>query len=73
MVFVVDAVWHGREVPVVNLRSEDAVELARVSLQVEGATGGVLTAGQAALHGDVDGEFAQGVVGQTAGPVARDR
>ena len=70
-VSVVGAVWQDRDVLLVNLRSDDTVELAHVSLQVEGATGGVFKAGQTAPPRDLDGEFGQGVVGQTAGLVVR--
>ena len=68
---VIDAVWHGFEVLLVNFRGGDAVELARVSLAVEGAAAWVFGAGEAASRGAPDADFGHGVVGQAARLVIR--
>ena len=63
---------HDVEVSPVDFRSGDVVELAHVSLQVEGAAGRVSRAGDAALHVDPDSEFGQGVVGEATGLAVGD-
>ena len=66
-ILIVAAILLCIEVSPVDLRSGDVVELAHVSLQVEGAAGRVSQAGDAALHVDPDSELGQGVVGQATG------
>ena len=71
-ILIVVAVLHNIEVSPDDLRSGDVVELAHVSLQVEGAAGRVSQAGDAALDVDPNSEFGQGVVGQATGLVTGD-
>ena len=73
MLFVVDAAWYHLEVLLVNVSSDDSVELAHVSPQVEGAAAWVFGTRQAASRRALDFEFGHGVVGQAAGLVVGDR